>query len=103
MALPKDFDKALWITPMGFYGLIGAVLADDKAQYANLFRDDGFAKPFADLIKDRDIRRLLLNRPGDFRLTEEQVAMMRDFERDAPKAPALMNRLWAKVRATIYG
>lgn len=54
MALPKDYDAALWIDPLMFQGLVGTALARSGQKgggYSDLFRGDGFAKPEADLRK----------------------------------------------------
>lgn len=50
MALPADFDRDLWLDPLTFQGLVGAAIATDL--YSDLFREDGFAKPKAELMKD---------------------------------------------------
>ena len=64
MALPADFDDALWLRPHVFQGLVGVSLA--RNFYEKLFRQDGFAKPRADLIKDRRIAKAIaeLERPA---------------------------------------
>lgn len=59
MKLPADFDRELWLDPLAFKGLVGRVLASDKAEYASLFRDDGFAKPIADLLNDQRVASLM--------------------------------------------
>jgi len=51
MALPPDFDHDLWLDPLSFFGLVGTVCAQSKVSYRDLFREDGFAKPKADLMK----------------------------------------------------
>lgn len=62
MALPADFDKDLWLDPLTFQGLIGAVIADSRADYRSLFRaSDNFAKPIAELVKDPAILRIMRN------------------------------------------
>lgn len=57
--LPADFDQALWLDPLSFQGLIGRVIARSDIEYRSLFREDGFAKPIADLQADPKIARLL--------------------------------------------
>lgn len=61
MTLPPDFDRELWLDPLSFEGLIGRALA--SGMYAELFREDGFAKPIAELRQDRRIARLM-DRPA---------------------------------------
>lgn len=58
-SLPADFDQALWLDPLSFQGLIGRVIASSKVDYSSLFREDGFAKPLADLRADPNIAKLL--------------------------------------------
>ncbi len=48
MTLPADFDKDLWFDPLTFQAIVGRSLAIGK--YTDLFREDGFAKPKADLL-----------------------------------------------------
>jgi hypothetical protein len=57
--LPADFDRGLWLDPMTFQGLVGAVLASSKVEYRELFRADGFAKPQAELRQNRHIAKIL--------------------------------------------
>ena len=57
MLLPADFDNALWLSPMSFQGLVGAAIA--RCCYGDLFRDDGFAKPIAELRKVEAVADLL--------------------------------------------
>lgn len=49
MSLPADFDAALWPDPLMFQGLVGSSIA--MGCYKDLFREDGFCKPLADLRK----------------------------------------------------
>jgi hypothetical protein len=55
--LPPDFDRSLWLDPLRFEGLIGAAIA--AGLYTELFRPDGFAKPIAELRRDRRVARLM--------------------------------------------
>jgi hypothetical protein len=57
--LPADFGRALWLDPLKFQGLVGAVLASSKVDYCDLFRADGFAKPEGELRKNRHIAALI--------------------------------------------
>jgi hypothetical protein len=57
MTLPADFDRTKWLDPLTFEGLVGAALA--SGDYALLFREDGFAKPIADLRSNKRTARLL--------------------------------------------
>lgn len=59
MSLPADFNRELWLDPLKFEGLIGAVLASSKIEYRDLFRSDGFAKPIADLRQNSEIAKLI--------------------------------------------
>ena len=59
MAVPPDFDRSLWLDPLAFQGLIGATLANNKIQYRDLFRSDGFAKPISELRANRHIAKLI--------------------------------------------
>jgi hypothetical protein len=59
MPVPRDFERQLWLDPLKFQGLIGAVLASKEVEYTELFRADGFAKPEADLRSDPRIAELL--------------------------------------------
>jgi hypothetical protein len=59
MALPNDYDRALWLDPLRFQGLIGRVIASPKASYRDLFREDGFAKPISELKQTDGIAPLL--------------------------------------------
>jgi hypothetical protein len=49
MALPADFDRELWLDPLTFQGLVGSACCD--GYYTDLFREDGFAKPIAELME----------------------------------------------------
>lgn len=55
--LPADFDRAKWLDPFTFQGLVGAAIADGC--YSSLFRQDGFAKPIAELAQDRRVAKLM--------------------------------------------
>jgi hypothetical protein len=57
MGMPADFDRDLWLDPLRFEGLVGAAIA--CGLYRDLFREDGFAKPIADLRKDKRIAALM--------------------------------------------
>ena len=57
MPLPADFDRSLWLDPLAFQGLIGAAIA--KGCYRDLFREDGFAKPEAELRENPVIASLI--------------------------------------------
>lgn len=59
MTLPADFDRAKWLDPLTFQGLIGCVLAQWKVPYEALFREDGFAKPISELRADRRVAKML--------------------------------------------
>lgn len=59
LSLPADFDRALWLDPLKFQGLIGATLASDKVEYRDLFREDGFAKPEAKLRENPVIAKMI--------------------------------------------
>lgn len=45
--IPQDFDRALWLSPLEFQGLLGWAAANGI--YYELFREDEFAKPIAQL------------------------------------------------------
>ena len=49
--LPSDFDQRLWFAPFTWQGIIGRCLAHN-VEYRLLFRDDGFARPKAELLAD---------------------------------------------------
>lgn len=59
MGLPADFDSDLWLDPLRFEGLIGRVMASRKVDYTDLFREDKFAKPIAELRKNKHIAKLM--------------------------------------------
>lgn len=58
MALPADYSSDRWLNPLAFQGLVGRVLAS-SVPYSSLFREDGFAKPEAELRADPKIGRLI--------------------------------------------
>jgi len=45
--IPPDFDHDLWLSPLEFQGLLGWAAANGI--YYELFREDEFAKPIAQL------------------------------------------------------
>lgn len=57
MGLPADFDRDLWLDPLSFEGLVGAAIA--HGLYAELFREDGFAKSVAQLREHPKVAKLL--------------------------------------------
>ena len=59
MTLPADYSPERWLHPLAFQGLIGRVLASSRADYSDLFREDGFAKPVEELAEVPAIARLL--------------------------------------------
>lgn len=49
--LPSDFDQQLWFAPLTWQGILGRSFAHN-VEYRLLFRDDGFARPKAELLAD---------------------------------------------------
>lgn len=57
MALPDDFNSALWFSPLTFQGILGRAVA--QGIYHELFRGDGFAKPKAELLADKRLAKIM--------------------------------------------
>ena len=52
---PKDFEATLWFAPLTWQGILGRSAARG-VDYSLLFRDDGFARPKAELLADIRVR-----------------------------------------------
>jgi len=55
---PKDFDATLWFAPLTWQGILGRSAARN-VDYKMLFREDGFARPKAELLADRRVRKAM--------------------------------------------
>lgn len=79
MTLPADYSPERWLHPLAFQGLIGRVLASSRADYRDLFREDGFAKPIEELAEIPAIARLLPD--NDAEAFQSEAAEDRRFRR----------------------
>lgn len=57
MGIPADFDETLWFSPLTFQGILGRAAA--HGIYEELFREDGFARPKAELLADPRVRKAM--------------------------------------------
>ena len=99
MTLPADYSPERWLDPLAFQGLIGRVLASSRADYRDLFREDGFAKPIEELAEIPAIARLL---PSD-----DAEAFQREEARYRRKVwtvlACALAGFWTLVAAAIVG